>query len=194
MTNAVPVDWSPADNPYAIAVSEAQWWLHAVDLAIMRMREGEERWTRVFSSRQIDARHLILALRQILTAEELEQAALAELGMDGSVGAALTQARRAFEVALPGITHMRNALVHFEEWSRGKGRGPQKQRVAAGEALRDVASAYSGFGYDHKTDSIFLGPYTITLKDAAEAASELCRAIYTAAGQVDRKNMTRPDE
>lgn len=188
MRNTLPEDWSPADHPYAIAVSEAQWWLNAVDLTIMRMREGEERWARAFSSEQIDARQLIIALRQILTAEDLEQAALTELEMDGSVSAALAQARRVFEDALPGITHMRNALVHFEAWTRGMGRGPQKGRVDAGEAMRDAARAYSGFGYDHGTDSIFLGPHTITLNDAAKAAGELCQAIYAAANQVDRKN------
>ncbi|MGW0808068.1 hypothetical protein [Nonomuraea sp. NPDC002799] len=97
MRNTLPDNWSPADNPYAIAVSEAQWWMHTVDLAILRMREGDGRWTSPFTSEQIDSRQLV-ALRQILTAAELEQAALADLGMNQSVAAALAQVElRAYE-------------------------------------------------------------------------------------------------
>lgn len=35
-------DWSPADNPYAIAVSEARWWRDAALLAIPRMRGSDD--------------------------------------------------------------------------------------------------------------------------------------------------------
>jgi hypothetical protein len=187
VTNMRLDDWSPADNPYAIAVSEAQWWLHTVRLAILRIHDGEERWTAVFSSEQIDARQLIFALRQLLTAEQLEQAALTELGIDPAVGEALAQARQQFENALPGIKHMRDALTHFDEWSRGKGRGPQRERVRAGAALRDVARTYSGFGYDPGAGTITLGPYKIDVETAEHAAYELCQAIYAAAHEVDRK-------
>ncbi|MBV9446305.1 MAG: hypothetical protein JO345_10460 [Streptosporangiaceae bacterium] len=43
MSGAAVGDWSPADNPYAIAVSEAQWWRDAARLAIMRMRDDDDR-------------------------------------------------------------------------------------------------------------------------------------------------------
>lgn len=187
MTDTPLDDWSPADNPYAIAVSEAQWGLHAVDLTILRMREGEERWTHPFSSEQIDARQLIFALRHLLTAEELEQAALNELSMDPAVGQALAEERQQFENALPGIRHMRNALAHFDQWSRGKGHGPQKQRVQQGEALRDVARAFSGFGYDPRAGTVSLGPYTIEVETASCAAYKLCQAIYAAAHEIDKR-------
>jgi hypothetical protein len=188
MTGSPLDDWSPADHPNAIAISEAQWWLHSVDLTILRIRGGEERWTHPFSSEQIDARHLILALRQLLTAEELEQAALQEVGMDAAVGLALAQARQRFEAALPGIKDMRDALMHFEDWARGKGRGPQIARVRAGEALRDVARTYWGFGYDPSADTITLGPYKIDVETASNAAYELCQAIYMAAHEVDKRS------
>ena len=77
--------------------------------------------------------------------------------------------------------------MHFDEWSRGLGRGPQKERVRAGEELRDVARFYSGFGYDPRTGTISLGPYEIDVETAADAAGNLCQAIYSAAHRVDKK-------
>ncbi|MFB9831001.1 hypothetical protein [Actinoallomurus acaciae] len=187
MTTSSLDDWSPADSPYAIAVSEAQWWLHAVELTVFRMREGEERWTHPFNAEQVDARLLILALRQLLTAEQLEQAALRDLDVDPAVGQALTAARQRFDGSLPGLRHMRNALTHFDAWSRGQGYGPQKDRRDAGEPLRDIARVFSAFGYDPGADTVTLGPYTIHVRVALEAAYDLCEAVCAAAHEVDKK-------
>lgn len=188
MTNTPPDDWSPADNPYAIAVSEAQWWQRTVQLAVLRLQDADDRRIFWFSSRQIDARQLVFALRQLLNAERLEQVALSSLGIDPAAGDALTQARERFEQQLPGVKHMRDALMHFDEWSRGEGRGPQKDRVKAGAALRDVAREYWGFGYDPTAGTISLGPYVIEVETASQAARELSQAIYLAAREVDKKN------
>jgi hypothetical protein len=188
MTSVTPDDWSPADHPYAIAVSEAQWWQRATQLAVLRLREDDDRRISWFSSRQIDARQLVFALRQLLNAERLEQVALSTLGIDSAVGAALSTARQRFTDALPGIKHMRDALMHFDEWSRGEGKfGPQKQRRDSGAALRDVAREYWGFEYNSSRDTISLGPYTISVDAADRAAAELSHAIYLAAHQVDIK-------
>jgi hypothetical protein len=188
VTDTAPDGWSPADNPYAIAVSESQWWLRAARLAILRIRDGDDHRAS-FSSRQIDARFLVFALRQLLAAEQLQQVALKALDMAAAAGDALTQARERFEEELPDIKHMRDGLMHFEDWSRGEGRfGPQKERRQCGEALRDVARAYWGFAYDPSADTISLGPYTIHVDAANRAASELCRAIYMAAHEVDKRN------
>jgi hypothetical protein len=137
-------DWSPADNPHAIAISEAQWWQSAVRLAVLRLREPDDLSISWFSSRQIDARQLVFALRQILNAERLVAVAMEARGVDAAAHGALAHAKRRFEDALPGIKDMRDALMHFDEWSRGEGRGPQKDRRHAGEALRDVAREYWG--------------------------------------------------
>ena len=94
MTGTSPDDWSPADNPYAIAVSEAQWWQRAVQFAVLRIRGDDDNRIASFSSRQIDARQLVFALRQLLTAEQLEQVALKALGMDPAVGQELAKARK----------------------------------------------------------------------------------------------------
>lgn len=139
MTATVPPGWSPADNPHAIAVSEAQWWQRAAQLAVLRLRDPDDQRISWFSSRQIDARQLIFALRQILNAERLVAVAMEARSVDTAALDALARARQRFEDVLPGIKDMRDALMHFDDWSRGKGRGPQKDRRGAGEALRDVA-------------------------------------------------------
>ena len=188
MTGASADNWSPTDNPYAIAVSQSQLWRTIVGLTILRMRDEDERRAGWFSSRQLDAHVLVMTLRQLITAEQLEQVALEDSGIDTAVRDVLAQARKRFEDALPGIKDIRDALAHFDESSRGKGRGPQRDRVKAGEALRDVARDYWPFGYDPDAASVSFGPYTIDIDVAEQAAHELCHAIYTAAREVDKKN------
>ncbi|WP_433754693.1 hypothetical protein [Nocardia sp. CA-135398] len=179
------VEWSPADSPSAIAVSEASWWFYSVRLTIQRLSDNDD--PRVpFSSRQIDARHLVFDLRQLLAAEELLQRAVRESVAAQEVSAALSRARQQFEDALPGIKHMRDALMHFEDWSRGTGRGPQRDRNKAGEELRDIAQAYWRFAYDPIAGTVSLGPYAINLAAAARAASELRHAIFWAGGEVEK--------
>ena len=181
-------EWSPADNPYAIAVSEAQWWRDAARLAIVRMRRDVDERLGWFSSRQIDARNLILALRQLLRAERLEQLALGALDVDRSVGETLRRAAERFTVDLPGIEEMRDALTHFDEWSRGLGKGPQATQRNEGQDPRDVARHFWRFGYDPGAGTVSFGPYAIDLDVADRAALELCVAIYQAARAVDEKN------
>jgi hypothetical protein len=188
VTASVPPNWSPADNPHAIAISEAQWWQRAVQLAVLRLRDREDQRISWFSSRQIDARQLVLALRQILNAERLVAVALEARGADTAAQDALAHARQRFEDALPGIKHMRDALMHFDQWSRGEGHGPQKDRRNPGEALRDVARDYWGFGYEPNAGTVSLGPYTIQVDTADQAARDLSRAIYQAAREVDQAN------
>lgn len=186
MTANVPPDWSPADNPHAIAISEAQWWQKAVRLAVLRLQESDDPRISWFSSRQIDARLLVFALRQILNAERLAAVAMDARGVDAAPREALARARQRFEDALPGVKDMRDALMHFDEWSRGQGRGPQRDRRDAGAALRDVAREYWGFGFDPNAGTVSLGPYTIRVDIADQAASDLSWAIYQAARAVDQ--------
>lgn len=181
--------WSPADNPYAIAVSEAQWWFRSAVLANHRIHDSDD-LRAGFSSRQMDARQLVVALWQLLVAEKLQQVALRALGMDKTVYAELSRARTRFEQALPGIKHMRDALMHFDEWARGDGSGPQAKEVKAGKLPRDVASMYWGFGYDPQDDTITLGPYVFEIESAIRAAKDLTDAIYLAARAVDARNVT----
>lgn len=125
-------------------------------------------------------------LHQLLTAEQLEQTALEEPGIDSVVGAALAQARQRFENALPGVKDMRDALMHFDEWSRGEGRGPQATRRKAGDALRDIARDYWPFGYDSTAGTVSFGPYVIDVDSAERAATELTFAIWVAVCEEDK--------
>lgn len=181
-------DWSPADNSYSIALSQSQWWMRAARLTALRMRDGDDRREN-FSSRQIDARLFIITLQQLLVAEKLEQDALSDLGIDAAAGEALSNAREQFEAAVPDVKHMRDGLIHFEDWSRGKGRGPQKERLKTGELERDVARFYWGFSYDPTAGTVALGPYTINVDTAVQAAQQFSHAIYMAAREVDRAKM-----
>ncbi len=138
-----------------------------------------------FSSRQIDARQLVVALWQLRVAEKLQQWALRDLGMEEAVITELSVARAQFDKILPNIQQMRNGLLHFDEWTRGAGQGPQKKEVTAGMSLRTIASKYSRFSYDPATGEIALGPYSIQLDSALDAAKGLYLAIGRAAHAVD---------
>lgn len=189
MTNTPADDWSPADNPYAIAVSEAQWWKESARLAITRMCRNDDVRIGWFDARQIDARQLVFALRQLLSAEKLEQFALKELSIDPAVRDTLKKARLRFEQALPGIKEMRDGLMHFEDWSRGMGKfGPQAKRRDVGDLPRDIARDFWGFGFDPSAGAVSFGPYTINIDTAEQAASEFSQAIYMAAREVDKRN------
>jgi hypothetical protein len=189
VTDSTSTNWSPADNPQAIAISEAEWWQWAVQLAVLRLQDPDDQRIAWPSSRQIDARQLIFALRQLLSAARLADLAMEARGVDAAARDALAQARREFEDALPGIKDMRDALMHFEDWSRGEGKfGPQRDRRNAGEALRDIAREYWGFGYDPNAGTVSLGPYTIDVDIVAQAAKKLSWAVYMASHTVDQAN------
>lgn len=179
-------DWSPADHPYAIAVSEAQWWRSAVDLAAARLDDPVDQRSSPMGSHQIDARNLVLALSQLLTAERLEQYALSKLGVDQDIGLSLSNARTTFLEVLPGIEEMRNALTHFDEWSKGTGRGAQKRAVKSGEGKRAAARRFWSFGFDRSAGAISHGPYQIEVAVAVQAAARLSWAIGEAARRVDQ--------
>lgn len=188
MSNEPPDDWSPADDPYAIAVSEAQWWKWAIQLTASRLTGPDEQYIWPISSRQVDARYLILALSQLLRAEQLEQFALDDLALDVAVGHRLSAARARYLAEMPGLEHMRNALTHFDAWARGAGHGPQKRRVDGGDTSREVARDFWGFGYDVRCETISFGPYGVHVPTALNAAVALtAAAIYAAARAVDER-------
>ncbi|MFC8671527.1 hypothetical protein ACFUEN_02490 [Streptomyces griseorubiginosus] len=185
MNSNLPEDWSPADNPYSIALSEASWLRATVALTVARMH-GEDVPVGWFSSRQIDARTLVVALRQFLAAVKLERTALTGLGMDPAVIAALDDAEQVYLDALPNIKHVRDGLTHFEDWARGEGGGPQKDARKTADP-RDVARDFWSFGYDPVTDTVTMGPFTISVSAAVPAANALFDAIYAATRAVDQR-------
>lgn len=157
-------------------------------LAIVRMRRDDHRGFGWFSPQQIDARNLVLALRQVLRAERLEQAALEDLNIDRAVRDALARAAKRFTDDLPGIEVMRDGLTHFDEWSRGMGRGPQEKRRRMGHVPRDVARDFWRFGYDPEAGTVSFGSYSIDVNVAERAVRELSLAVYQAAREVDKKS------
>jgi hypothetical protein len=167
---ARPDDWSPADNPYAIALSETQWSLWTVQLCALRIHEGGD------PERQIDARQFVAALRRIERFAMMEQDACRQVAPEAAH--VLGQAIEVFATAVPGARHARDVLEHYDAYAVGKG---HRQASAAS----DLARQYSRFGYDPRTDQIQIGPYQINVTDAVTHARQLTAAVHTAVQAYD---------
>ncbi|WSQ09006.1 hypothetical protein OG604_15180 [Streptomyces sp. NBC_01231] len=142
-----------------------------------------------FSTRQIDARTLVVALRQLLAAVKLERIALTDLGMDPAIITTLDRAEQAFLDALPNIKHVRDGLTHFEDWARGMGKfGPQADARKNADP-REVARDFLSFGYAPANDTVAMGPFTFSVSAAVPAANSLCDAIYAATRAVDQRTI-----
>jgi hypothetical protein len=167
---AQPDDWSPADSPYAIALSETQWSLWTLQLCARRIHEGKD------PERQIDARQFVAALRQIERFAKMERNACHDATPEAAH--ALGQAIEVFTAAVPGARHARDVLEHYDAYSVGKG---HKQASAPSqEAARDLARQFSRFGYEPSTDQIHTGPYQICVTDAVAHARQLTAAVHAA--------------
>jgi hypothetical protein len=173
MTPYADQSWSPADNPYAIAVSEGWWWRRAVNLCVHRIQEGDD------PNRQVDARLLILALSLLEQAAAMEAAAIDEEAQ-AAVWSQLEQARTRFNQLVPGLRDARNVLSHFDEYARGQGRLQQDYRDHAA-----AARCYSVGGYDPENGKVVVGPHQIDVNQARAQAHELFTALYAAARAVD---------
>jgi hypothetical protein len=167
--------WSPADNPYAIAVSQSQWALWAAQLFA---RDAKEH--RGDTQSQIYARQIFGQLRALQRCAEMMATELKRLGVDKVHGDHLRQAIREFEAAVPGAKSARDILEHFDDYARGEGR-------LVKQAMRDEAAAmYWGGGYDPSTEEVTEGPFVIVIPAALKSARRLQRATYAAGQAVDR--------
>lgn len=175
--DASSATWSPADSPYAIAVSEAWWWTRTASLCAQRIRDGRG------PQQQIDTRLFIMALRELLYAADMEQRAIRHL--DASVRKALGQARAKFDQAVPGLTDARNILVHFDEYAVGGGAQQRKPCNEHGVDPVDAAREFWPFGYDPATGRVRVGPYELDIEAATDQARQLHQNIYMAARAVD---------
>jgi len=163
-------EWSPADNPYAIALSEAQWSVDAVLLCARRIRDGKD------PERQIDARQLIAALSQAERFAVMEQHAIQDAVPAAAL--ALGEAIDVFRADVPGARHARDVLEHYDEYSRGRGQAQASAKTS--EERRELARQYSKFGYNPATDQIQVGPCQIDVNEAAIRARQLLAAIHVA--------------
>jgi len=174
MTADLDSNWSPAHHPEAIAVSEGQWAVWTVDLCVRRIREGRD------PERQIDARQLAVALRQVLTAAVMAQKVVADL--DPAAHAALGVAIERFRQQVPAV-EVRDVLIHFEDYALGLGYRQKQIAKVAGPA--EAARQSWGGGYDPATDQFNLGTHRIDVEAARNEAHRLFDATYLAAKAVD---------
>ena len=181
MANEEP--WSPAKDPYAVAVSQSYFALHASLLFVEQAREA------IGMKGQLYARAIPSQLWLLRRCAQMEANELARLEIDEADRTLLKNEIAAFDEALPDVKNARDMLEHPDDYARGKGRLQNAAIKMEGLDLHEAASTYWGGGYDSTTDEIEEGPYRIHLSTAVAAAQRLYDAIYRAAKAVDRQHL-----
>jgi hypothetical protein len=106
----------------------------------------------------------------------------------------LNEALAEFDQALPDATSVRNVLEHFDDYTRGIGdlqqSGARAKRVANEELARTYVPGFhfAGESAASKRPILTVGPHTIDLRAAAQAADRLVHEIW-AAGKTDEGNL-----
>lgn len=187
MSAAEEQPWSPARDPYAIAVSQSWWALQALLLFASRARSafGHEQ--------QIYARQIFGQLRLLRLCAEMQAKELENLGVDDAHLDHLDQAIKEFDQATSDAKFARDMLEHFDEYARGEGRLQQKAIRDLGLGVYEAATLYWGGGYDSTTQQLREGPFVIDIPAALAASEELHRAIYIAGKAVDAHRAASPD-
>jgi hypothetical protein len=168
VTNA---DWSPADSPHAVALSEANAWRRAIDLCASRMRAGSP-------DDQTDARLFLLALRLLLRAQRMASDAVEALPAAAQIA---DDARQRFDRTCPGAKDACDMIEHFAEYAEGTGhRQPGGKRRRAARPTDRVAAAQDWpLLYDRSAACIVLGQIEIDVAVVCEQAKLLVQAIWT---------------
>lgn len=172
-------DWSPAQNPYAIAVSQAYFAFNGYLLFAGRAREEHG------LAQQIFGRTTLGELRKLLRCAEMLSSELERLGAPVAAQRFLQAAIDKFEGEVRGIKDARDMLEHFDEYARGEGRLQRKEQKATGAEFHAVARLYWGGGYNPQTNEVTEGPYMIPLDVAGDAARALYESIIHAAKATD---------
>lgn len=181
MSNDHEERWSPANNPYAIAVSQSQWALWSAQLFARDAKEN-----RGNTESQIYARQIFGQLRALQRCAEMMARELKRLGVDTVRRDHLGQAIGEFEAAVPGAKSARDILEHFDDYARGEGKLVKQAMRDLGIDLFEAAAMYWGGGYDPSTEAVTEGPFVVVIPAALESAARLQRAIYIAGQAVDR--------
>jgi hypothetical protein len=173
--------WSPAGNPYAIAVSQSQWALWAAELFARdaKKNDGDTR-------SQIYARQIFGQLRALHRCAEMMTRELERLGVDEAARDHLRHAIESFDAEVPGAKPARDIVEHFDEYARGEGKLVKQAMRDLNIDAYEAAAMYWGGGYDTTTEEVTEGPFVVAIPAALEAAKRLQRAIYTAGQAVDR--------
>ncbi len=176
--------WSPAHNPYAIAVSQSWWTIQALLLFASKARSefGEEQ--------QIYARQIFGQLRLLRICAEMQAKELVRTGVSDIHRHRLDRAIEEFDEATPGAKAARDILEHFDEYARGEGRLQQQAIRERGLDAYDAASLYWGGWYDPATEQITEGPFVIDVGAALKVSVGLHQAIYAAGRAVDAHRRT----
>ncbi len=179
--------WSPARDPYAIAVSHAWWAFQAVRLfaADAHRASGHEQ--------QIYARQIFGQLRALRRCAAMQASELVRIGVSDGERARLDRAIAAFDLAVFDATAARDLLEHFDDYALGKGKLQRRAMRELGLDLHEAAAMYWGGGYDPATRRITEGPFAIDVPQAVEAAAALQAAIYQAGRAVDAHRAEQPE-
>jgi hypothetical protein len=179
MSDPEPEQWSPARDPYAIAVSQSWWAFTAAHLFAADAQAASG------PAQQIYARQLFGQLRALRRCADMQGKELELLSIDMAHRGQLTQAIDSFDVAVPAAKPARDILEHFDEYARGEGRLAKQAMRELGIDAYEAAAMYWGGGYDPSTQELTEGPFALVVPDALEAARRLYEAIYAAGRAVD---------
>lgn len=171
--------WSPASNPYAIAVSQSWWAMLAVRqfAADAKAAHGP--------AQQIYARQIFGHLRLLQRCAVMEAKELTRLGIDQVHRDQLQDEIDLFDKAVPGAKDARDILEHFDEYARGEGQLQRTARSELGVDVFEAAAMFWGGGYDPADDELTEGPFLVAISQAIDASQRLHEAICRAARAVD---------
>ena len=186
MSDGEREQWSPARNPYAIAVSQSWRAITAANLFAADAKRASG------PAQQIYARQLFGQLRALRRCAEMQSKELERLSVDKVDRDQLAQAMHEFDVAVAAAKPARDILEHFDEYARGEGKLAQQAIRELGLDLYEAAAMYWGGGYDPITQQLTEGPFVLVIPNALEAAERLYQAIYAAGRAVDRAGAHRP--
>jgi hypothetical protein len=176
--------WSPAREPYAIAVSES-WW--ALQSATVFAGDAKKSAGHV---QQIYARQLFGHLRLLRRCAEMMATELKRQGnQPGRVR--LERDTNAFDVAVPSAKDARDILEHFDDYARGEGKLARTAMQDLDIDVFEAAAMFWGGGYDPESERLTQGPFEIIVPQAIEAAERLQGAIYAAGRAIDRTRAAR---
>jgi hypothetical protein len=171
--------WSPARNPYAIAVSQSWWAMEAM------LRFAADARAAHGPAQQIYARQIFGQLRLLHRCALMQTKELARLGVDRIHRDQLQDEIDLFETAVPNARSARDILEHFDEYARGEGKLQRDAMNELGIDVFEAAAMFWGGGYDPVTQEITEGPFVVVVPQAVEASRRLHAAICEAARAVD---------
>lgn len=172
--------------PENLALSQAWLWTKAAMVPAERLLNGP-------SSGLPDALLLLVALRNVHRAATM---ALRHM-RNPEAKEHLTDAVAQFDAALPGLVQARDVVEHFDEYVLGDGNIQKRLRREAASNGNDLSEAELAELYAPRLRGtgrhplISIGPHTIDVTRAPDAASWLLARIYSAA-DIEQRNPSEP--